>query len=81
LGWGQRTAADGMTERWMVSWFAATAFTKEGVDILSDRKEGPSEGLVEEVLVALKALEARPVAELVEKDMLPVAISLPWKGT
>jgi hypothetical protein len=81
LGWGERTGADGMTERWMVSWFAATTFTKEGLDILSDRKEGPSEGLVEEVLVALKALEARPVAELVERDMLPVAISLPWKGT
>ncbi|KAK0626363.1 hypothetical protein B0T14DRAFT_101262 [Immersiella caudata] len=80
LGWGERTAADGTTERWMVSWFAATAFTKEGLDVLSDRKEGPSEGLAEEVLGVLGGLEARPVAQLVEKDMLPVAISLPWKG-
>ncbi|KAK0651653.1 hypothetical protein B0T16DRAFT_322386 [Cercophora newfieldiana] len=81
LGWGERTLADGTTERWMVSWFAATMFTKEGLDVLSDRKEGPSEGLADEVLAALKALEARPVAELVAKDMLPVAINLPWKGT
>jgi hypothetical protein len=65
----------------MVSWFAATTFTKEGLDILSDRQEGPSKELAEEVLAALKGLEARPVADLVAKDMLPVAIRLPWKGT
>lgn len=79
LGWGERTLADGSTERWMVSWFAATTFTKEGLDILSDRREGPSEETAEAVLAALKALEARPVAELVAKEMLPVAINLPWK--
>jgi hypothetical protein len=81
LGWGERTLADGTTERWMVSWFAATTFTKEGLDILSDRQEGPSKELAEEVLTALKGLEARLVADLVAKDMLPVAINLPWKGT
>lgn len=81
LGWGERTLADGTIERWMVSWFAATAFTKEGLDILSDRKEGPSKETAEEILAALKTLEARHVADLVAKDMAPVAISLPWKSS
>ncbi len=79
LGWGERTLEDGRIERWLVTWFAATTFTKEGLDILSDRKEGTSEGTVKEVLAALQRLEAKPVAELCAKDMLPVAISVPWK--
>lgn len=79
LGWGERTRPDGEVERWLVSWFAATTFTKEGLDILTDRKEGVSEETAGEIFEALKGLEAKRVVELVEKDMLPVKISLPWK--
>ncbi|KAK0704794.1 hypothetical protein B0H67DRAFT_603837 [Lasiosphaeris hirsuta] len=79
LGWGERTRPDGEVERWLVSWFAATTFTKEGLDILTDRKEGVGEETAGEILQALKGLEAKRVVELVEKDMLPVKVSLPWK--
>lgn len=79
LGWGESTLADGSTERWMVSWFAATMFTKEGLDILTDRREGTSKETVEGVMAKLKGLEATYVSELCEKNMKPVEISLPWK--
>ena len=79
LGWGEQVLEDGTTERWMVSWFAATLFTGEGLDLLSDRRQGPSRETAEAVLKALGELEAREVAELVRETMKPVAISLPWK--
>ncbi|KAK3683855.1 hypothetical protein B0T22DRAFT_263709 [Podospora appendiculata] len=82
LGWGERPRPDGSgeVERWVVTWFAATKFTKEGVDIYSDRREGGSEELVADVLAALRGLEARPLAEMcAEGRLVPVEISLPWK--
>ena len=81
LGWGERPLADGSggVERWVVTWFAPTVFTKEGVDVYSDRKEGGSKELVEEVLAALRKTEAKPLAEMCEKDMKEVEIKLPWK--
>ncbi|KAK3321119.1 hypothetical protein B0T19DRAFT_259059 [Cercophora scortea] len=80
LGWGERAAPDGEVERWVVTWFAATTFTKEGVDIYSDRKEGGSEELVADILAALRAVEAKPLAEMcAEGKLVPVEISLPWK--
>ncbi|KAF3805447.1 hypothetical protein GCG54_00002792 [Colletotrichum gloeosporioides] len=79
LGWGEKKTAAGETERWAVTWFAPTVFTKEGVDIYCDRKEGLSEGTYEEIMAGLKGLEAKEVAEMVEKDMKPVEILLPWK--
>lgn len=76
LGWGER--ADG--ERWVVTWFAPTLFTKEGIDLYCDRKDGMSEGLAGEILAALKGLEgANDVVNMVEKDMKEVAVQLPWK--
>ncbi|KAK1761067.1 hypothetical protein QBC47DRAFT_369001 [Echria macrotheca] len=78
LGWGERVRPDGSSERWMVSWFAATLFTSEGLDILTDRREGPSQETVDAVLNALAGLEAKSVADLVANDMRPVAINLPW---
>lgn len=81
LGWGERTLTDGTTERWIVFWFAATLFTKEGLDILSDRPEGTSPETASEILEKLKTLEAQPVADLVTKNMQPVSINLPWKTT
>ncbi|TDZ39680.1 hypothetical protein C8034_v011083 [Colletotrichum sidae] len=78
LGWGEKEV-NGAVERWAVTWFAPTLFTKEGVDVYCDRKEGLSEATYQEVLGALKGLEAKEVGEMVEKDMLPVEISLPWK--
>ncbi|WYZ37177.1 hypothetical protein EsH8_II_000683 [Colletotrichum jinshuiense] len=79
LGWGERQTAAGETERWVVTWFAPTVFTKEGVDVYCDRREGLSEEGYKEVLEGLKGLEAKDVVDMVEKDILPVEISLPWK--
>lgn len=75
LGWGERD--DG--ERWAVTWFAPTLFTKEGVDLYSDRREGMSEALAGEVLARLKGLGAKELVDMVEADMRPVEIHLPWK--
>ena len=83
LGWGERPLSGGgggdEVERWAVTWFAPTLFTKEGVDIYSDRKEGPSKETAEEIIAALKSLDAKPVVQMCEKDLRPVEISLPWK--
>jgi hypothetical protein len=81
LGWGERplAGADGGVERWVVTWFAPTLFTKEGIDVYSDRREGPSKETLDEIMASLKGLDAKPVADMCEKDMQPVAIELPWK--
>ncbi|KXJ96517.1 hypothetical protein Micbo1qcDRAFT_155073 [Microdochium bolleyi] len=83
LGWGERPceAAEGGVERWVVTWFAPTLFTKEGLDIYSDRKEGLSKATVDEILAAFGGLKesAARVAGLVEESMEDVHISLPWK--
>lgn len=80
LGWGERglEGEEGGLERWIVTWFAPTLFTKEGVDMYSDRKEGMSPALAGEILAALKGSAAREVAAMVEKDMRQVEIDLPW---
>lgn len=74
LGWGER--ADG--ERWAVTWFAPTLFTKEGVDLYSDRQGGMSPALAEEILTGLKGLAAGPLVKMVEADMKEVEVRLPW---
>jgi len=81
LGWGERTlpGQSGGVERWAVTWFAATLFTKEGIDVYSDRKEGISEALLGEIMAALKGLAAKELVVMCEKDMRPVEIKLPWK--
>ncbi|KAK3392466.1 hypothetical protein B0T20DRAFT_56748 [Sordaria brevicollis] len=87
LGWGEiKDEVTGeVKERWVVTWFAPTLFTKEGVDVYSDRREGGSREVVEEVLAKLKEMVeeagegARGLREMVEKDMREVAINLPWK--
>lgn len=79
LGWGEREVDGKGTERWAVTWFAPTLFTKEGVDLYSDRREGMSEALAGEVLAALKGLGAQEIVDMVEKDMKEVQIQLPWK--
>ncbi|CAG7554782.1 uncharacterized protein B0J16DRAFT_345385 [Fusarium flagelliforme] len=78
LGWGEVVTAEGVKERWAVTWFAPTIFTKEGVDIYCDRKEGLSEATYARVLEALKGSESKKVVELVETHMQPVEIRLPW---
>lgn len=82
LGWGERECAGagaGAKERWVVTWFAPTLFTKEGIDLYSDRKEGMSPELAHEILTALKGLDAKPVVEMVGSDMEEVKIQVPWK--
>ncbi|KAH7347197.1 hypothetical protein B0T11DRAFT_290975 [Plectosphaerella cucumerina] len=79
LGWGERILPDGSVERWVVTWFAPTLFTKEGVDVYSDSREGLSKETYAAVLEALKGLEAKGVVDMVVKDMRAVAIEVPWR--
>ncbi|KAF3766262.1 hypothetical protein M406DRAFT_60691 [Cryphonectria parasitica EP155] len=80
LGWGEREVEGGEgTEAWVVTWFAPTLFTKEGVDLYSSRREGMSPKLAEEILEKLKGLGANDVVGMVKADMKEVQIQLPWK--
>ena len=78
MGWGETRTEEGVRERWVVTWFAPTMFTKEGIDVYCDRKEGLSVATYSKIEEALKALDAKPLVEMVEKDMQPVEITLPW---
>ncbi|KAK4213033.1 hypothetical protein QBC37DRAFT_286788 [Rhypophila decipiens] len=78
LGWGEREISGGEKERWVVTWFEATLFTKEGVDIYSDRREAGSPELVEEILGELKGLKGAEELVRICEDMKAVEISLPW---
>lgn len=80
LGWGERDV-DGDVQRWAVTWFAATLFTKEGVDLYSDHKGGMSTELAADIIAALKALPAKGLVEMVEGTMQEVKVALPWKET
>lgn len=82
LGWGERplVKADGSedgVERWVVTWFAPTFFTKEGIDFYSDRSEGLSAETAAALLEAASASWPEPLATLA-KGLLPVDIKLPW---
>ncbi|KAI0809793.1 hypothetical protein GGR55DRAFT_166846 [Xylaria sp. FL0064] len=80
LGWGERPLPGGEgVERWAVTWFAPTLFTQEGIDLYSDRKEGLQKETAESIIEALKQLDAPKLVHLVEKNMMEVAINLPWK--
>ncbi|KAK3314664.1 hypothetical protein B0H66DRAFT_317823 [Apodospora peruviana] len=81
LGWGERRLRNGEeVERWMVTWFAATTFTKEGVDIYCDRKEGPTPETADAIIASLQKLDAKPLAEMCATHMREVAISEPNFG-
>ncbi|KAK4246946.1 hypothetical protein C7999DRAFT_14976 [Corynascus novoguineensis] len=90
LGWGERREQglgpngeeeEVVAERWVVTWFAPTLFTAEGIDVYSDRKEGGSAALVRDVLAELgKVCEGKgKLGEIVAREMKEVAIRLPWK--
>ncbi|KAL2175307.1 uncharacterized protein P884DRAFT_206678 [Thermothelomyces heterothallicus CBS 202.75] len=83
LGWGQRECPGepGRPVRWMVTWFAPTLFTAEGLDLYSDRADGGNEELARDVLAELARVcrGKERLRKLVEQDMREVAISLPWK--
>lgn len=78
LGWGETTLPDGTTERWAVTWFANTLFTKEGIDIYSDRKEGISDEAYNKIDAALRNIGAEPLVDMVSEHMRAVEIKLPW---
>ncbi|KAL7959772.1 hypothetical protein V8C34DRAFT_278716 [Trichoderma compactum] len=78
LGWGEETPADGRTERWAVTWFAPTLFTREGLDIYSDQREGLSEATYGKIDQALRGLDAKALVDMVAQDMKPVEIKIPW---
>lgn len=86
LGWGEREVPEGGSdggeggkERWVVTWFAPTLFTKEGLDLYSDRKGGMSPALAGDILAALKSLDSKEVVDMVAGNMEEVMIQLPWK--
>ncbi|KAK9778941.1 hypothetical protein SCAR479_04177 [Seiridium cardinale] len=72
LGFGELATG----ERWMVIWFAKTLFTEEGVDVLTDEQAGLPEPALNTILDRLAKLDH--VGKIVEKDMKPVDIKLPW---
>ena len=78
LGWGESQRADGQTERWAVTWFAPTVFTKEGIDVYCDQKEGLSDETFKRIDEQLRKIGAEELVTMVAKDMLPVEIKLPW---
>jgi hypothetical protein len=67
-------------ERWAVTWFQETVFTKEGVDVYFERREGGSEGLVGDILSELgRVVEGKGrLGELVAGEMREVKVVLPW---
>ena len=82
LGWGERPVAGGKpgeVERWAVTWFAPTFFTKEGIDIYCDRREGVSAETLAAIQTAMTTTVQwpTPLATLA-KGLLPVDINLPW---
>ncbi len=80
LGWGERPLAGGGVERWVVTWFAPTLFTKEGLDFYSDRREGLSRDTAAALRAALDIDDVPPpLAALVRADLQPVDIKLPWQ--
>ncbi|KAL7941627.1 hypothetical protein V8C42DRAFT_334298 [Trichoderma barbatum] len=81
LGWGEETLADGRSERWAVTWFAPTLFTKEGLDIYSDQREGLSEATYGKIDQALRTLDEKALVDMVGQHMKPVEIRLPWTET
>lgn len=71
LGWGERKETG---ERWVVTWFEASLFTPAGLDVYCDRREGMSEGLYGDIVMALEGLESVECSALVKAHMLPVVI-------
>jgi hypothetical protein len=80
LGWGERPTGDGgQVERWMVTWFASTLFTEEGIDVLTDRRDGLPEETLNTILAKLTTLDEAPdVVKIVKEKLQPVEIKLPW---
>jgi len=75
IGWGEREQNGKGKERWVVTWFAPTLFTEEGVDIYCDNEEGMSEELSGLIRDGLEALEAKELAKLVRENLKEVHIN------
>ncbi|EFX06311.1 hypothetical protein CMQ_6632 [Grosmannia clavigera kw1407] len=78
LGWGEvedpEAEGDDGAERWAVTWFAATLFTREGIDLYSSRRAGLRPATVAAIRVAAAAAAwPEPLAALV-RNLQPVAI-------
>lgn len=73
LGYGEITV-DNITEKWAVTYFEATLFTPQGVDIYTDRREGISKGLFQIIEKELEAIEGGGVGVLCKKDMQRVLV-------
>ncbi|CEJ79922.1 hypothetical protein VHEMI00133 [[Torrubiella] hemipterigena] len=78
LGSGEVKLPSGETERWAVTWFAPTVFTSEGLDVYCDKEEGISSETYSKISEALTKIGAKGLVDMVNKDMKPVEIKLPW---
>jgi len=65
---------DGVKEKWAVTYFEATMFTPQGVDIYTDRKDGMGERLCGEILRALVDIENGGVGALCKNDMKRILV-------
>lgn len=73
LGYGE-TEMDGVKEKWAVTYFEATMFTPQGVDIYTDRKEGMGERLCGEILRRLGEVEGGGVGALCKGEMKRILV-------
>lgn len=62
LGFGHADESN----QWVVTYFAKTLFTSAGIDIYSREKQGLPQGVVDEILQALKGLEVKDLTGLAE---------------
>lgn len=84
LGYGESSiisdsGEDLGVERWVVTWFASTIATPEGVDIYCDRPEGLRAETHNAILEAVNTMEdTHSVRGQIQKDLFAVDIELPW---
>ncbi|KAH9907704.1 hypothetical protein F4778DRAFT_444374 [Xylariomycetidae sp. FL2044] len=85
LGYGERArefpAANGdQVEKWMVIWFRGTPVTAEGMDILVANKEGLSDGLLDDIVRAMKhCMDAPKIISMTKQLLERIPVSLPWQ--
>lgn len=73
LGWGETGEGD-TRERWVVTWFAPTLFTREGIDFYTDRPAGMRPATVAAIQAAAAQAWPEPLATLA-RELQPVAIT------
>ncbi|KAJ2895425.1 hypothetical protein MKZ38_006593 [Zalerion maritima] len=82
LGWGDITNDNGeVVESWMIVYHAPSTGAKEGVDVMTSRKEGMGSETAQRCINALKRLPdgANKLKNSVVMDLRVIDIVGPWK--